>query len=56
MSRLDALLRQTEPLETHEKADLKDWLAVLEVDCELFGETPEDTRRMNSIKARLGRA
>ena len=53
MSYLDALLVQKEPLELHEVTDLKNWLATLEEDCDLLGETPEDTNRMNAIKKKI---
>lgn len=53
-SYLQNLLDQSAPLEQHEKSDLRDWLRVLESDCEAFGETPEDRTRMNAIKAKLG--
>lgn len=56
MSHLSILLKQTEPLEPHEVADLENWLKVLEGDCEAFGETPEDTARMNAIRNRIASA
>ena len=48
-----SLLTQTEPLERHEIAVLKDWLKVLQDDCALFGATPCHVARMTTIKARI---
>ena len=53
MNYLQGLLTEQRPLEPHEKADLKQWLDTLKADCEMFGETPEDTRRMNAIRRRV---
>jgi len=47
------LLTQTEPLEKWETNELKHWLKTLESDCELLGETSEDTARMNAIRERI---
>jgi len=55
MGYLEGLLIQKEPLEPHERADLKAWLETLEGDVEMFGDTAEDNRRMNTIRARLER-
>lgn len=51
----EQLLAQTEPLERHEIADLKAWLAALRDDVATFGDTPEDNRRMATIEARIKR-
>jgi len=50
---MEHLLDQIEPLDNYEIKMLEDWLAVLESDCDLFGETPSDTHRMNRIRNRL---
>lgn len=55
VSYLTALLAQAEPLEPHEVAELRRWLEVLRGDCEVFGETAEDTARMARITARIER-
>jgi hypothetical protein len=52
-SYLETLLEQMRPLEPHEIASLREWLVVLRADCMLFGETPEDTARMDRIKRRI---
>ena len=54
MSYLQNLLHQTEPLEEHERSDLRGWLETLVSDCDAFGVTPEDVWRMNAIRAKLG--
>lgn len=54
-SYLQRLLTQAEPLEADELVSLRDWLAVLEDDVEMFGPTPDDERRMTAIKARIDR-
>lgn len=54
MTYLQGLLSQRQPLDPHEVADLKRWLETLESDCATFGETPEDTQRMNTIRRRIG--
>lgn len=53
---LSNLLKQTTPLELHEISDLRAWLTTLQGDCEMFGETPEDTQRMDRIKRRIEEA
>jgi len=55
MSRLMTLLRQPGPLERYEVSDLRCWLSVLEGDCKLFGETTQDTARMEEIRARIAK-
>jgi hypothetical protein len=53
VSRLHALLTSTEPLEPHEIADLRNWLNALKRDCDVFGETAQDTHRIATIHARI---
>lgn len=53
-SYLEKLLCKKAMLELHEEADLRVWLQTLEKDCEMFGETPQDTTRMNAIRQRVG--
>lgn len=55
MSHRQIILEQLAPLEPFEVTDLKDWLTALQADCEAFGETPEDTTRMNTIKQRIAK-
>ena len=56
MTYLQSLIEQKEPLEAHEVSDLKNWLQVLEGDCADFGETYEDTIRMNKMRAAINAA
>lgn len=56
MSYGQLLLDQKEPLESHEIHHLQEWLRVMNDDCETFGETPEDTARINAIKAKISEA
>lgn len=51
----ERMLTQTEPLEGREIAELREWLAVLKEDVELFGDTPEDSARIAKIEARIAR-
>lgn len=53
MSYLESLLRQDDPLGAYDREDLREWLRTLEEDCKLFGQTPEDMRRMAAIRAKL---
>lgn len=53
-SRLGNLLSQERPLERDEIAALEQWLAVLNEDVSLYGETPEDRERIARIEAKLG--
>lgn len=53
---LDQLLEQAEPLEKHEIDDLREWLATLNDDVDLFGATAEDARRMARIRAKIAEA
>lgn len=53
-TRLGNLLTQVEPLDDDDIILLKDWLAILADDVEMFGATPEDTAKMSAITARIG--
>lgn len=53
MSHLRALLTKVEPLERHEREDLREWWRALAEDVRTFGATPEDRQVMASIKRRL---
>lgn len=50
---MESLLELKPPLDQFDREMLESWLKVLEEDCEIFGETLEDTKRMNSIKGLL---
>lgn len=52
-SRLERLLDQDAPLDKSEVQDLREWLDVLRLDCELFGETKEDRVRMSTIQLKI---
>lgn len=53
MSWLSSVLEGTERLDDFERRKLEEWLEFLQADCDEFGATPHDTRRMEQIKRRL---
>ncbi len=49
-------LLKADVLEPYEVGLLREWMGVLQEDCDMFGASPEDIARMTLIEDRIARA